>query len=141
MVDDVGRRKVDALADHLLACNPYVDVETHDLRLTPLNVFDVFQGCAVIVEALDGVDDKAMIMRSFVDARFSDTSLVAASGLAGAHSSNLIETRQLARHIYVCGDFVSEPSETHGVMAPRVMLVAAHQANMVVRLISGMSDV
>ena len=61
--------------------------------------------------------------------------LVGASGMAGYGSGNSIQTRKILPHYYLCGDGVSEISEGWGLMAPRVMICAAHQANTVVELI------
>ena len=38
---------------------------------------------------------------------------------------------------YLCGDGKSDAYEGVGLMAPRVMVCAGHQANMIVRLILG----
>jgi sulfur carrier protein ThiS adenylyltransferase len=65
---------------------------------------------------------------------------VTASGLAGAHSSNLIATRKLSHNVFVCGDFVNAPCEGQGLMAPRVMIATGHQANMVVRILGGQRE-
>ena len=109
--------------------------------LTPEHeVFDLFENCCVVVEAFDLASDKAMIVKCFKEERFKDKYLVCASGLAGIHSSNLVETRRLARNVYVCGDFVHEPGADQGLMAPRVMIAAGHEANMVVRIICGEWD-
>ena len=66
--------------------------------------------------------------------------LVAASGMAGFGSSNTVITRKAGKNIYLCGDGISDPASGAGLMAPRVMLCAAHQANMIVRLILGEED-
>ena len=61
--------------------------------------------------------------------------------MAGYESSNRIVTKRRMRNLYVCGDEVSEAREGWGLMAPRVTICAAHQANMVLRLIVGLQDV
>lgn len=42
---------------------------------------------------------------------------------------------------YLCGDGTTGITEHYGLMAPRVMLCAAHQANMILRLILGETEV
>jgi sulfur carrier protein ThiS adenylyltransferase len=49
-------------------------------------------------------------------------------------------TRKAGKNFYLCGDGISDPASGAGLMAPRVMLCAAHQANMIVRLILGEED-
>ena len=65
--------------------------------------------------------------------------LVAASGMAGYGDGNEIHTRRVASRFYLCGDEKTEAAAGRGLMAPRVALCAAHQANMVLRLILGES--
>lgn len=138
---DIGRPKVEALAEKIAQVNPRVRVETHRERIGPGNIFELFAECVVVVEAFDQVPDKSMIIEAFADERFQGKYLVCASGLAGIRPSNLIATRRLAQNIYVCGDLESAPCEGQGLMAPRVMIAAGHQANMVVRILCGEMEV
>ena len=55
--------------------------------------------------------------------------------MAGFGDSNKIRTRRITDHFYLCGDETSAAEKVPGLMAPRVALCAAHQANMIVRLI------
>lgn len=61
--------------------------------------------------------------------------MVSASGMAGFYSNNIIQTKKLNNRFYICGDFVNEAKVKNGLMAPRVAIVANHQANTVVRLL------
>lgn len=135
--DDLGRAKVLALADTLRKINPGIQLETKQVRIGSGNLWELFSACDVIVEAFDTAEDKSMAMQGFADERFHTKFLVAASGLAGRESSNLIQTRRLARNIFVCGDTTTGSDGRHGLMAPRVMIAAGHQANMVVRILAG----
>ena len=67
--------------------------------------------------------------------------LVAASGMAGLGPANSIRTRRIGRRMYLCGDGVSDVSTGLGLVAPRVMLCAAHQALAVLRILAGEFDV
>ena len=62
---------------------------------------------------------------------------MASSGMAGLGSANIIRTRRIAGRFYLCGDGVSDVADGIGLVAPRVALCAAHQANMVLRILSG----
>lgn len=44
------------------------------------------------------------------------------------------------KNYYLCGDGISEVTENYGLMAPRVMICAAHQANKIIELIAGKED-
>ena len=63
--------------------------------------------------------------------------LVAASGMAGIGSANTIRTRRITDRFYICGDGESDSAAGLGLVSARVMVCAAHQANMIIRLIAG----
>ena len=67
--------------------------------------------------------------------KFKYKKIVSASGMAGFYSNNIIQTKKLNNRFYICGDFVNEAKVNNGLMAPRVAIVANHQANTVVRLL------
>ena len=62
--------------------------------------------------------------------------LVAASGMAGFGSPNLIRTRRVAKRFYLCGDEMSDADDEIGLFSARVMLCAAHQAHTVLRILA-----
>jgi sulfur carrier protein ThiS adenylyltransferase len=66
-----------------------------------------------------------------------DCYLVAASGTAGMDTPNTIQTRKIMKRFYLCGDEVSDVTDAIGLVAPRVMLCAAHQAHTVLRILAG----
>lgn len=57
--------------------------------------------------------------------------------MAGLGSSNEIQTKKINKNFYLIGDFYSDYEEFTGIMSTRVMLCAAHQANLVLRIILG----
>ena len=67
--------------------------------------------------------------------------LVAASGMAGMGTPNTIQTRKITKRFYLCGDGESDVAEPIGLVAPRVMLCAAHQAHTVLRILAGEYEV
>ena len=79
---------------------------------------------------------KAMLVNTVLE-QLPEKYLVAASGMAGLGSANTIHTRRLTGRFYLCGDGVSDVADGIGLVAPRVALCAAHQANMVLRILSG----
>jgi len=135
-IDQIGRLKVDALAENLKRINPYVRVELHPVMLAPDNIPDIFAECRIVVEAFDRADMKAMLVDTVMGS-MPHATVVAASGLAGYGPNNAISTRKVSQRLYLVGDCVSEAKPGNGLMAPRVGIAAAHQANQVVRLILG----
>ncbi len=132
----LGRYKTDALAEALREINPYLDIYTDCVKVTEDNLVSLFDRETIICEAFDRPQAKAMLANGIL-AHFPGKYLVAASGMAGYGSSNAVITRKAGKHFYLCGDGISNPESGYGLMAPRVMLCAAHQANMIVRLILG----
>ena len=136
----VGRNKTDALKEQLLEINPYLEIITDCVRVTEENLIFLFQEEDIICEAFDDPDAKAMLACGILE-HFPDKKLVSASGLAGYESSNLIHTRRVSRNFYLCGDEKTEAVYGKGLMAPRAALCAAHEANMITRLLLGEEDV
>ncbi len=137
-LEDVGTWKVDALSRLLRKINPFIEVEKFKEKLDNKNVFKIFGKCGIVLEAFDNIKGKSMLIKTFSKKKFNDKFLITASGLAGIGSANSIRTRQLSENIFVCGDLKSLPGEKNGLMAPRVIITAGHQANMVLRIISGL---
>ncbi len=131
----VGRYKTEALEENLSEISPYIQLVTHNERITRENAADLLGGADIICEALDAAREKAMLV-NFVLERMSDKYLVAASGMAGLGSPNDIRTRRVSERFYLCGDGVSDIRSEEAIVAPRVMLCAAHQAQTVLRIIT-----
>lgn len=139
-LEHVGMYKTDALQAELLHINPYLDIRTDRTKVTAENLPELFAGDDIICEAFDVPENKAMLAEGILE-HFPEKILVSASGMAGYESSNLIHTRRIARSFYLCGDEVTEAVPGSGLMAPRVALCAAHEANMITRLLLGETDV
>jgi len=133
-INDIGKRKVDALEEKLKMINPFLQIEKHYEKLNGINIKFIFKEVHIIVEAFDKVSEKAMLLKAFAGNLFKGKYLVTASGLAGYSSANTIKTKKLSTNIFVCGDNKTD-FMTEGVMAPRVMIAAGHQANKVVEII------
>ena len=132
-VDQVGRRKVEALRDNLVRINPYSVYEIHDVRVTGRNAAKIFASVDVVVEAFDRAEEKEKLIEACLSA-FPGRPVVAASGLAGFGKNRKLHTRKLG-NLYVCGDEESQSPKGITPMAPRVALVAGMQANLVVELL------
>ena len=93
-----------------------------------------------VCEAFDNAEAKAMLVNGVLE-KLPRCFLVAASGMAGMGTPNAIRTRRVMKRFYLCGDEVSGVSDSVSLVAPRVMLCAAHQAQTVLRIIAGEFDV
>lgn len=133
-ISHLGRYKTEALKEQLLQINPWLDIETSCEVVREENVLRLFQNEDIICEAFDCPENKAMLVNSCLEL-FPEKILVCASGMAGWGRSNDIITRQVGRNFYLCGDDTSGIENGEGLIAPRVALCAAHEANLIIELI------
>ena len=135
-LEHVGVYKTEALCSLLRKINPYLDIRTDCIRVNAENAKELFEKDEIICEAFDDPEAKAVLAGAVLEL-FPGKKLVSASGLAGYESSNLIHTRRVSQNFYLCGDEVTESVYGKGLMAPRAALCAAHEANMITRLLLG----
>lgn len=131
----VGEYKTRALSVCLKEIAPYIELETHTVRITEDNTTRLLEDADIICEAFDNPECKAMLVNIVLET-MPDKYLVAASGMAGMGSANSIKTRKITKYFYLCGDEVSETSEEVSLVASRVMICAAHQAHTVLRILA-----
>lgn len=135
-IHQIGMPKVEALQENLSKINPYVQVHTYNEKLHRENVERIFKEAEVVVEAFDRADEKAMLINT-VSAKMPDKHVVAASGVAGYGENNEIKTIRFSSKIFIVGDHETAAQPGVGLMAPRVGIVAHHQANTVLRILLG----
>lgn len=138
--EQIGEYKTEALAANLLEISPYTEVKGVTEKVTEDNFLELLEGADIVCEAFDNAEAKAMLVNGVLQ-KLPECYLVAASGMAGMGSPNSIKTRRITDRFYLCGDGVSDVEETMGLVAPRVMLCAAHQAQTVLRILAGEYEV
>ena len=138
-VGQVGQYKTDALRETLSLVSPYCDVTCDTIQVTEENLPDLLKTEDYICEAFDRAEAKAMLVSGVLE-HFPEKYLVAGSGLAGLGSANTIQTRRVSQRFYLCGDGTSDSSVGLGLVASRVLVCAAHEANMILRLIAGETE-
>ena len=136
----VGMYKTEALRENLTEINPYLETAIQTVCVTEENAKELLKDCDIICEAFDNAEYKAMLTNLVLE-EMPDKYLVAASGMAGMGSANSIHTRKVTKRFYLCGDEISDASDGIGLVSSRVMLCAAHQAHMVLRLIANEFEV
>lgn len=138
--NQIGRYKTEALAENLMEIAPYLEVHAITTRITEENYLELLKDSDVICEAFDDAEAKAMLVNAVLET-MPHKYLVAASGMAGMGTPNTIRTRRITKRFYLCGDEISDVADTIGLVAPRVMLCAAHQAHTVLRILAGEYEV
>ena len=131
----IGQYKTDALAENLFEIAPYTEIKPITAMLSEDNLATYLKDADIVCEALDNAEAKAMLVNGVLE-RLPGCFLVAASGMAGMDTPNTIKTRNIGKRFYLCGDEVSDVAGTIGLVAPRVMLCAAHQAQTVLRILA-----
>lgn len=139
-INHLGMPKTLALKKQIEEINPFIKVQTENIRVTEDNVSELFSGYDIVCEAFDKPEAKSMLVNTALE-QLTNTKIVAASGMAGYDSSNLIKTVRPMNRLYLCGDLENGARVGQGLMAPRVQICAGHQANMILRLLLGIEDV
>jgi len=139
-VNQIGRYKTEALLENLLEIAPYMKADVFTERITEDNFAELLKDADIICEAFDDAQSKAMLVNGVLE-KLPHRYLIAASGMAGMGTPNAIRTRKITKRFYLCGDGESDTADTMGLVAPRVMLCAAHQAHTVLRILAGEFDI
>ncbi len=129
-LNQIGMSKVSALTTNLLRINPDLKLTTYHDKITIRNVNEIFKPCQIVVEALDQPNIKEMLVEACLG---SKKVVVAASGLAGWADTDEIITHKVNQYFYLVGDQGEAVSAEYPPLAPRVNLVAAKQANIVLK--------
>lgn len=139
-IKHLGLAKTEALKTEILEINPYIEVITDNVFVSDENIDSLFKNDEIICEAFDNPASKALLVNVLLE-QHPEKIVIAASGMAGYESSNTIITKKISDNFYICGDFKTEARQGCGLMAPRVGICANHQANMILRLIIGETEV
>lgn len=133
-VSQIGQYKTEALKRILSEIAPYCQIEIHTTKITAENAVELLSDVDVVCEAFDKAENKAILVNEVLE-KLPDMYLIAASGMAGMGDGNMIQTKMITEHFYICGDGISEVNENESLVAPRVMLCAAHEALCVLRIL------
>ena len=134
-ISHIGMKKTEAIKTIIKEINPFVEVEILNKKVDKENILSIVGDIEIVVEAFDVAETKAMAIEELLIN--GDKILVSASGMAGLGSANEIITRKVRDNFYLIGDNYSDYEEYSGIMSTRVMICAAHQANIALRLILG----
>ena len=107
--DQIGQKKVLALRDNIKRVNSATIVESHDVKLDPDKIVELYSDCDVIVEAFDQAEAKQMIIETVLE-KLHGKKLITGIGLAGWGKNNIIKTEQ-TDNLYICGDQTLEVSD------------------------------
>ena len=138
-MNQLGLYKTESCMENMKEISPYTEIEIHTVKLNEENIPELLTDADIICEAFDKADQKAMLVNTVLDT-FPEKYILSGSGMAGFGSANTIQTRKVFGKLYLCGDEKSDVNDGIGLVAPRVMVCAAHEAHMVLRILSGELD-
>ncbi|MCR5208946.1 MAG: thiamine biosynthesis protein ThiF [Lachnospiraceae bacterium] len=132
----LGMFKTEALSENLKEITPYVGIEYHTVKMDDDNIEELLKDADIVCEAFDKAENKAMLVNAVLE-KFKEKIIISGSGMAGFGSANTISTKKVMKRLYLCGDTTSDVNDGIGLVASRVMVCAAHEAHMVIRLLTG----
>jgi sulfur carrier protein ThiS adenylyltransferase len=127
----VGEKKVLALKDTLFKINPHANIAAKNIKIDESNLDELILQHDIVVEAVDNEFTKTLI---FKKAQKHNKKVVLASGVAGFGDCENIKIKR-GKNFSIVGDFVTSINEKKP-LAPKVMAVAAIQADEVLRMIN-----
>lgn len=139
-MSQLGRPKTECCLENIREISPYTEAIIHTVKLTEENIPELLGEADIICEAFDKADQKAMLVNTVLET-FPDKYMLSGTGMAGFGSANTIQSRKVFEKFYLCGDEKSDVNDGIGLVASRVMVCAAHEAHMVLRILSGETEV
>jgi len=133
--DQLGKVKVEALKENINRIYPSVKIDIFNEKLTKDSMDKFFHDVDIIIEALDSAEMKTSFVEEIMH-KLPDKPIIAASGVAGYGHSDRIVTKKLG-NLYMVYDGKARSSEDDVLMAPRVVLMANWEANLVLELLLG----
>ena len=127
----VGQPKVEALADLLRELDPDLDLDARRLRLTADNLPHLLPLCPIWVEALDGAEDKRLLVEG---ALLAGLRVASASGMGGWGGPAM--GKRCLGNLVLVGDFTTDILQAPP-LAPRVTQAAALLADAVLEMLLG----
>ena len=133
--EQIDQVKVEALRENINHIDKSIKVETSEDRLTDGTMARPFHDVDVVVEALDKAETKTAFIEEIMQ-KLPDKPLVACSGVAGYGHSDRVSTKKLG-NLYMVYDEQAKESDEDVLMAPRVIMMANWQANIVLEILLG----
>jgi len=131
--NQIGQKKVFALQENIEKITTETIIEPHFIKLSPDSIISLFKNCEIIIEAFDLADQKQMLIETVLS-EMPEKYVISGNGMAGFGRNNAIKTQQFD-HLFICGDFESEISDSLPPLSPRVCVVANLQANQALEIL------
>jgi sulfur carrier protein ThiS adenylyltransferase len=137
--DQIGVPKVKALKMNIFRIDPHIRVIAKIEKVTPENIYELFNEVDVLVEAMDIDSEKRLFLEEAIDL-WPERPLVAGNGMAGWGMNDAIKTSRFG-NLYICGDSITAVSDENPPLSPRVNIVANMQANIALDILMADFDI
>ncbi|MDO5015151.1 MAG: sulfur carrier protein ThiS adenylyltransferase ThiF [Clostridia bacterium] len=134
--NQIGKYKTEAIKENLTKINPDIKIKTINIKVNSENAEKLFEDKDIVIEAFDKAEQKTMLVQTLLE-KNKKSIIICGNGMAGIGKNNVIKTKKINDRLYVCGDLESDVEKNGVLVAPRVALCAAHQANLAFNLIIG----
>jgi len=128
----IGQAKVVALKAVLQSVRPDIHIKTFTQYISAQDT-ELFSSCDVILEAVDTPTTKRSLTEAFL---LAGHHIVATSGMAG-WGGEAMQVKHLGSRLHIVGDHGHEVDADKPAMAPRVIMAAALQADVVLSILLG----
>lgn len=129
--DQIGKQKVEVLAENLKRVNPNLDLKIYNQKLEKKDISSVFEAADIIVEAFDNPKYKADLTEKYL---LDEKPYICVSGIAGYGDIDRIKVREIGIKSWIVGDGKTGIDKAPP-LAPAVMVAAAKEADLVLTAI------
>jgi len=126
--EQIGIPKVFALIENLKRINSNINIEADKIYISKENIKSLFNDCDAVVEAFDSVECKKMIIEQYCK---SEKLFVSASGISGYGDFEKIKVKKLGKKFFMVGDFEYEATANNPPFSPKVNIIAALEADII----------
>jgi len=98
-ISHIGLKKTEAIRTIIKEINPFVEVETLDIKVDRENIYSIVRDIKIVVEAFDRAETKAMTLEELLTNK--NKIVISASGMVGLGPANEIITRKIKDNFYL----------------------------------------
>lgn len=129
-IEDLGKKKTDALKEKLIKINNGICVNTFNIRIDDSNIELLLSEHDIVVEAVDNERTKSLIFNKACEL---GKYIVSASGVAGFGNCDEIKIKR-GKNFSIVGDFKTSLSDDKP-LASKVCAIASIQTDEILRLV------
>lgn len=130
-LQDIGKYKVDALAEHLYNINPDLNLIIVNKKLSKEDIPIIYGDCNILIEAFDKAENKKWLIEEWA-VNYPKKPIICGNGISGYGKTSALKVKKIA-NVYFCGDGITDMSE--GLCSSRVIIVANMQVNIAIELL------